>query len=115
MDIDIARIYEPIPGGTYRILVDGMWPRGIKKASTKVDTWIKSVAPSSELRKWYGHEDSKAEEFAKRYRSELDDNPDGVKELREAIAAHPNAILVYAAKSSTTNASVLQDYLAAAD
>src|SRR5690625_1539011 len=112
MDIDIARDYEPIPGGTYRILVDGMCPGALKKTSTKVDTCIKSAAASSDLRKRYGHEQSKAAEFADRDRAKLDANPDGVKELRDALAAYPNSILVYAAKRPTTNASVLQAYLA---
>lgn len=112
MDVDIARVYEPIPGGTYRILVDGMWPRGIKKTSTKVDTWVKSIAPSTELRKWYGHEESKAEEFAMRYREELDNNPGALEELLAEIRAHSSPILVYAAKSRANNASVLKAYLA---
>lgn len=113
MDIEIARVYDPIPGGTYRILIDGLWPRGIKKTSTKVDTWMKSVAPSAQLRKWFGHEEARAEEFAERYRKELEENPGAVEALRAEIGEHPNAILVYAARGTTTNATVLQDYLAA--
>lgn len=115
MKVEIARLYNELPGGTYRILVDGLWPRGIKKTSSKIDTWFKDAAPSSELRKWYGHEESKADEFVKRYRKELDDNPEAVKELRKLIREHENPILVYAAKSPDNNASVLQDYLAEKD
>jgi len=110
MDIDIARVYDPVPGGTYRILVDRIWPRGIKKTSTKVDAWVKDVAPSPELRKWYNHDPARSEEFARRYRAELEANP-RVGELRDLIAEHPNAVLVYAAKSPVSNASVLRDYL----
>lgn len=112
MKIEVARVYDPIPGGTYRILVDGLWPRGIKKTSTKIDTWIKEVAPSTELRKWYKHEDDKAQEFEKRYTKELDNNKDAVAELKKLIREHDNPILVYAAKSDANNATVLQDYLA---
>lgn len=111
MEIDIGRVYDELPGGTYRILVDRMWPRGIKKSSPKVDVWLKDVAPSTDLRKWYGHEEAKAEQFARRYRAELADNDGAVEELRRIIAEHPHPLLVYAAKAHVSNASVLRDYL----
>lgn len=115
MKVDIAHLYDRMPGGTYRILVDRLWPRGIKKTSTKVDVWLKDIAPSTELRKWYGHEEAKADEFARRYRAELDANPDAVKELRALIDEHENPLLVFAAKGENTNAHVLQRYLAQLD
>lgn len=111
MRIEIARVYDEIPGGTYRILVDRLWPRGIKKTSTKIDVWFKDAAPSTELRKWYGHDSEKAEEFKKKYVAELDENKDAVAELKKIIESHENPILVYAAKSAPNNATVLQEYL----
>lgn len=115
MKVDIAHLYNRMPGGTHRILIDRLWPRGIKKSSTKVDTWVKNVAPSTALRKWYHHDESKAEDFARRYRAELDENPEAVKELRQIIREQPRPLLVYAAKSEYSNAHVLQDYLAHMD
>lgn len=112
MHADIARIYDPIPQEAYRILVDRLWPRGFKKTTTKVNTWLKEVAPSDELRSCYQHDDSKAEEFTRRYRAELDDSHAAVEQLRELITAHAPAVLVYAAKAPVNNATVLRDYLA---
>ena len=71
--VHVARVYDP-PGpddGT-RVLVDRLWPRGLKKADAAVDHWCRDVAPSTELRKWYGHDPAKFDEFAARYRAELD-------------------------------------------
>lgn len=109
--IPIERVYSDPTPGTYRILVDRIWPRGIAKDSGKVDVWVKDVAPSTELRHWYGHDEAKAEEFARRFRTELDDNPEAVQHLRRLIRDHAHPVLVYAAKSEHSNASVLQAYL----
>jgi uncharacterized protein YeaO (DUF488 family) len=68
----VRRIYDDDPGdGAYRVLVDRLWPRGFTKARAAVDEWAKELAPSSELRRWYGHEPSRFDEFARRYRKEL--------------------------------------------
>lgn len=112
MKVDIAHLYDRMPGGTYRILVDRLWPRGIKKTSTKVDVWLKDVAPSNELRKGYGHEEAKAAEFARRYCAELDENAEAVRQLRALIDEHESPLLVFAARGEHTNAHVLQRYLA---
>lgn len=110
--VPIERVYDDATEGTYRILVDRIWPRGVAKDSGAVDVWLKDVAPSTELRRWYGHDDDRAEEFAERYRSELDDNLEAVERLRHVIRDHEHPVLVYAAKSAANNATVLQEYLA---
>jgi uncharacterized protein YeaO (DUF488 family) len=70
----VARIYdEPTAQDGRRVLVDRLWPRGVSKEAAKLDEWCKEVAPSSELRRWYGHEPDRFEEFAARYRAELSD------------------------------------------
>ncbi len=74
-DVRIRRIYEaPSPQDGKRILVDRLWPRGVSKASGKFDQWVKDVAPSAELRRWYGHEPAKFAEFRRRYLAELADS-----------------------------------------
>jgi uncharacterized protein YeaO (DUF488 family) len=71
-DVRVARIYEePSTADGRRILVDRLWPRGVSKERAKLDDWCKEVAPSDELRHWYGHDPDRFEEFAKRYRAEL--------------------------------------------
>ncbi len=83
--VELRRVYDDDPGGgAPRILVDRLWPRGIAKADAPFDEWDKDVAPSTELRRWYGHEPSKFEAFARRYREELHLPPanDAVARLR---------------------------------
>jgi uncharacterized protein YeaO (DUF488 family) len=83
--VELRRVYDDDPGGgAPRILVDRLWPRGIAKADAPFDEWDKDVAPSTELRRWYGHEPSKFEAFARRYREELELPPanDAVARLR---------------------------------
>jgi uncharacterized protein YeaO (DUF488 family) len=76
MSVQVKRAYdEPSSKDGYRVLVDRLWPRGISKEKLKVDDWMKEIAPSTELRKWYGHEPEKWPEFRKRYRSELSKPP----------------------------------------
>jgi uncharacterized protein YeaO (DUF488 family) len=92
----------------YRVLVDRLWPRGIKKE--KVDLWLKGIAPSDELRKWYMHEPEKWPEFKKRYYKELKDNPD-VERLLD-IARKKDVLLLFASKEEKlNNAAALKEYL----
>ncbi|MEF2976371.1 DUF488 domain-containing protein [Subtercola sp. YIM 133946] len=73
MDVRVRRVYEdPRPDDGARILVDRLWPRGVSKIRARLDEWMKDIAPSSELRTWYGHDPEKFDEFAERYRAELD-------------------------------------------
>jgi uncharacterized protein YeaO (DUF488 family) len=111
MAIRIKRVYEPAEKRDgKRILVDRLWPRGVKK--TAVDLWLKDVAPSDALRNWFHHEAPKWPAFRARYRKELAVNKDAVAELRKA--AKGTATLLYGAKDETHNqAVVLAEYLKA--
>lgn len=108
----LKRAYEPYdPSDGFRILVDALWPRGIEKRAAHIDLWLKEVAPSTELRKWFGHEPAKWEEFRKRYLVELKHNPEAVGVLAEHVR-HGAVTLVYGAKDEERNqAVVLKEYL----
>jgi len=108
----VARVYDDRSPG-YRVLVDRLWPRGIKKQDAGLDEWLKDVAPSTELRRWYGHEPDKFHEFARRYRSELKRAPatSGVSHLRD-VASRRRVTLLTATKDVERSAAfVLRDYL----
>jgi uncharacterized protein YeaO (DUF488 family) len=99
----IKRVYEkPEKEDGFRILVDRLWPRGLTKEKAKVDLWLKEIAPSTELRKWFAHDREKWEEFKKRYLSELKKNKEPVAQLKEKIK-EGNVTLIYAAKDETHN------------
>ena len=114
MKISLKRAYEkPEPSDGKRILVERLWPRGVSKDAAALDEWVKNIAPSPELRKWYGHEPAKWPEFQKRYRHELDANKEGVAQLR-ALCGDAPVTFVYAAKDEERNsAAVLKAYLEA--
>lgn len=111
--VRIKRVYDdPAPEDGYRVLVDRLWPRGMSHERAAVGTWLKDVAPSAELRTWWGHDPARLDEFTARYRAELDANP-ALPELRRLLHDHPVVTLVYSAKDRQLNqARVLQDYLA---
>ena len=95
-----------------RILIDRLWPRGQSKDRLQLTAWVKDVAPSTELRKWFGHDPAKWEAFRKRYRAELDANPEAVAELQSLLKEHPNATLLFMAHDEKhCNAVVLAEYL----
>ncbi|WP_175637310.1 DUF488 family protein [Sinomonas mesophila] len=109
--IGIRRVYDPSPKGTYRILVDRVWPRGLSKDAAAVDLWLKEVAPSTELRTWFGHDAERFEEFARRYRDELEDS-EAFTELAAAVKDHAKVELVYSARDEEHNqAIVLRDLI----
>lgn len=110
--IRIKRVYDPPSRGDgQRVLVDRLWPRGLTKDDARIDRWAKQVAPSHELRKWFGHDPRKWSEFQKRYLKELAGNG-AVDELIEWIGGR-KATLVYAAKDTEHNhAVVLARYVA---
>ncbi|NUP74639.1 MAG: DUF488 family protein [Sinomonas sp.] len=107
----LRRVYDPSPAGTYRILVDRVWPRGLSKDRAAVDLWLREVGPSTELRTWFGHDPERFDEFARRYREELEGS-EPFQQLREAIAGHEKVELVYSARDEEHNqAVVLRDVL----
>src|SRR3954464_5802961 len=98
MKVAIKRVYEePKESDGTRILVDRLWPRGLTKQKAKVDLWLKSVAPSNELRKWFGHDPKKWSEFKRRYREELRQPDSPLAALREE-AREKTVTLLYGAK-----------------
>lgn len=113
MHIRIKRVYdEPADQDGARILVDRLWPRGLSKDKASVDVWAKGVAPSTALRQWFGHNPDRFSEFARRYRRELNDNPDAVNELLDRIDLRKRLTLLTAtADLDNCHASVLQDLL----
>ncbi|WP_394026960.1 DUF488 domain-containing protein [Desulfovibrio falkowii] len=113
MSIILHRVYEHcLPDADVRILVDRIWPRGIAKAAANWDVWLKDIAPSSELRKWFAHDRGKWDEFQKRYTAELDASGAPLVRLRELLAAHGTAVFLYAAKDQDCNNAVaLKNYL----
>ncbi len=107
MHVRIKRVYEQ-PGsedGT-RILVDRLWPRGLTKEKASVDLWLKEIAPSTELRKWFGHDPDKWPEFQTRYRAELRNNEEQLSLLKQE-AAKGVVTLVYGAKDEEHNEAVV--------
>ncbi|WP_375137713.1 DUF488 domain-containing protein [Bifidobacterium sp. UTBIF-78] len=112
-NIGIKRIYdEPSPQDGYRILVDRLWPRGVSKERAALDLWMKAIAPSPELRRWFGHDPERFDEFAEQYRRELDANTEAVDELERVCLEHDAVTLLYAAKDPIVNhAAVLREYL----
>jgi uncharacterized protein YeaO (DUF488 family) len=106
--IRIKRVYEePAKDDGYRILVDRLWPRGLTKQRAKVDLWMKEIAPSDALRKWFGHEPGKWTEFVKRYRSELAKMKDLLKEVKRLEREHGTVTLLYGRKDEKQNQAVL--------
>jgi len=110
--INIKRAYEPSEKSDgFRILVDRLWPRGIKKEDAHFDVWLKEIAPSTELRKWFNHETEKWEEFRKKYKAELKDS-EALKELSALLKEHKTITLVYGAKDEQHNQAVaLKEFL----
>jgi len=107
--IKVKRVYEPIEKEDgIRVLVDRLWPRGVKK--DKVDVWLKDIAPSDELREWYKHDPDKWEEFKKRYFEELDKNLKTTI-LLQLVKKGENITLLYASRSPYNNAIALKEYL----
>lgn len=103
----IKRVYEePDKEDGLRILVDRLWPRGLTKEKASVDLWLKDIAPSTELRKWFGHDPDKWVEFKKRYRSELKENEEKVSLLKDQMKKGI-VTLVYGAKDKEHNEALI--------
>ncbi|MHB1542995.1 MAG: DUF488 domain-containing protein [Gammaproteobacteria bacterium] len=113
MTLKIKRIYHPAekPDG-YRVLVDRIWPRGLTKEQASLDQWVRDVAPSTALRKWFGHDPGKWIEFRSRYENELHANPKAVQSLLEILKSHATVTLLFGATDEDHNqAVVLAAYL----
>jgi uncharacterized protein YeaO (DUF488 family) len=105
--VRLKRIYEPSsPDDGERILVDRLWPRGVSKAKAALDAWMKDVAPSTELRRWFGHDPARWEEFQQRYRQELAARPAALQPLVDAAEKGP-VTLLYAARDEQHNEAVV--------
>ena len=106
--IKIKRVYEkPSKQDGFRVLVDRLWPRGMKKEAAHVDLWMKDVAPSDALRKWFGHEVQRWAEFQKKYRHELAQAKSRVGELEKMEKQHGTLTLLFGAKDEQHNQAVV--------
>lgn len=104
--IHVKRIYEPhAKADGRRVLVDRIWPRGFTRERAAVDHWLKTLAPSTALRKWSGHDPAKWEEFRRRYFAELDEGPEGLDDLLDLVRAG-TVTLVYSARDTERNQAV---------
>ena len=112
--IRLKRVYDPVDSGDgTRLLVERLWPRGIKKDALRIERWVKDVAPSTELRKWFGHDPAKWEEFRRRYVAELRGNPEAWEAIAEA-ARQGTVTLVYSSHDAEhNNAVALREFLEA--
>lgn len=112
MTIRIKRVYEePDKADGRRILVDRLWARGVSKDRAKVDVWAKEIAPSTELRRWYGHDPNKWTEFKSRYAAELDVNFDQVEEIVKEVQAGVVTFLYSSKEEQLNNAVALKQYI----
>lgn len=112
MALNVKRVYEPAAKADgVRVLVDRLWPRGVSKAEAQLDAWIRDVAPSDDLRRWFGHEADRWNEFQRRYAAELDGNPEGLAALRQALGDGPATLLFAAHDEAHNNAVALAAYL----
>ncbi len=112
MAIQLKRAYDkPQKSDGFRVLIDRMWPRGIRKEDLRLDEWLRSLAPSTELRQWFGHDPEKWEEFRRRYFRELDTHPEEIKLLREKMREGPLTIIFGSREERFNNATALKEYL----
>jgi uncharacterized protein YeaO (DUF488 family) len=106
-DVRLKRAYDPAePGDGYRVLIDRLWPRGVSKERAGLDEWARELAPSTELRTWFGHDPERFAEFERRYRTELAAHSGKLDELRRR-ARHGTLTLVYAARDEEHNDAVV--------
>lgn len=113
-NISIKRVYDlPESADGARVLVDRLWPRGLRKENAALSLWFKDIAPSPELRKWFGHDPARWQEFSRRYQAELADNVAAVNTMRNLLKQGPVTLLYAAHDTEHNHAMVLADYLRA--
>ncbi|MDF2867756.1 MAG: hypothetical protein K0S11_1226 [Gammaproteobacteria bacterium] len=113
-DIGIKRIYDPPQKSDgLRLLIDRLWPRGIKKTEAAIDLWLKEIAPSNALRKWFNHDPEKWLEFQQRYIQELQEKPELIEFILEKASKQSITLLYSAKDTQSNNAQVLQAFLKA--
>jgi uncharacterized protein YeaO (DUF488 family) len=107
MTLRLKRAYEPpADSDGYRVLIDRLWPRGVSKEEARLDEWARDLAPSSELRRWFAHDPARFDEFRRRYRRELDEHDEKVRDLRRRARAG-RLTLVYGARDTEHNDAVV--------
>lgn len=112
MQLKTKRVYEPkADSDGMRVLVDRLWPRGLTKAEAAVDLWLKDIAPTTELRRWFHADEGTWEEFRERYLAELDGNPEAVDLLRQRIAEGPVTLLYSVKDEARNHAEILKGYI----
>jgi len=110
--VKVKRVYDPASSGDgRRILVDRLWPRGIRKEDAAVDEWLKDIAPSNELRKWYSHDPAKWSEFRKRYKVELKDKTGIIEKLRQESKKRTVTLLYSSKETKLNNAVALKEFI----
>ena len=110
--IHVKRVYDaPSPEDGFRILVDRLWPRGLTKEKARIDLWLKDIAPSNELRKWYAHDPEKWVEFRKRYFEELQAQAEAVRNLLDMLRQKKVTLLFSSKELRINNAFALKEYL----
>ena len=110
--IKMKRVYDSVsPEDGKRILIDRLWPRGIRREDVKVDEWLKDIAPSNELRKWFSHDPSKWQEFKKRYKKELEKKPEIIERIRTEARRETLTLLFSARDTDHNNAKALMELI----
>jgi uncharacterized protein YeaO (DUF488 family) len=110
--LKIKRVYDPVsPDDGKRVLVDRLWPRGIKKEKAQIDEWLKEISPSNELRKWYSHDPAKWAEFKKRYQEELVEKSDLLKKIKAEAKKQTVTLLFSTKELELNNAVALKEIL----
>jgi len=112
VSVRLKRVYdEPAKSDGLRVLVDRLWPRGLKKSEVEIDDWVKEIAPSTPLRKWFGHDPGKWKEFKRRYWAELNNRREQVEKLARYARRRSVTLLFSAKESEHNNAAALKEYL----
>jgi uncharacterized protein YeaO (DUF488 family) len=110
--VKIKRAYEPAAANDgARILIDRLWPRGVKKADAAIDQWVKDIAPSTSLRKWFGHDPERWTEFRRRYAAEVHQHPEQLSRLRELARQGPITLIFSAHDAVHNDAVALRNFL----